>query len=363
MSKHLYQTVPLAKRSLLQRLLGQHPEENAVIELNNLLASKQIQKISRQEVGQIAQTYQTDFLRQFQRNMEEFYAVYLNHCLQDNILSQDELQSLKHLRGLLQLDERTVEGLHAKIGEQVYKASFEKAVADGRITPEEKAFLEKLEADLKLPEALAKKISEEVRGTFIQNYVASIIADERLSPSEEQELEAIAANLNVTLEVNEQTKRQLQQLKLYWALENAELPSIQPDILLQKSEKCYISIPGVKWHELRTVRHRTSYSGYSTSFRVAKGFYLRSGSYTPRSYSTDEMKLIDSGTLYLTSKRLIFAGSKKNSIIHLTKILSITPYSDGLEIGKDTGKSPLLQLPNRTDVFSIMLERLLRERA
>lgn len=362
MSKQLFRQAPLLKRSIMQRVMGQHPDENAVIEINNLLAAKPVRQITRREIDQVAQVYKTDVLSQFQLNMEEFYAVYLNHCFEDCTLSEEELQDLQHLRQLLQLDEKAVSNLHAKIGQQVYKTSFEKAVADGRLTAEEKTFLEKLEADLKLPEELAASISREVRGNFMQNYVSSIIADERLSPAEEQELEAIAANLNVTLEMNAQTKRQLQQLKLYWALENAELPVIQPGILLQKSEKCFISIPNVDWHELRTVRHHTSYSSYSTSFRVAKGFYLRSGTYTPRSYNSDEMKLIDSGTVYLTNKRIIFTGAKKNSNIRLDKVLSVRAYADGVEIGKETGKSPLLQLPERADVFCIILERLLRER-
>ncbi|ARS35790.1 hypothetical protein [Pontibacter actiniarum] len=362
MNKQIFNEAPLLKRSFMQRILRQHPEENAVIEINNLLASKQVREINSMEIDRITRTYKIDALHQFRLNMEEFYAVYLNHCFEDCVLSEEELQDLRHLRQLLQLEERTVNFLHSEIGQKVYKSSFERAIADGRLTEEEKEFLNKLEADLKLPEALVNSISKEVRSVFVQSYVSSIIADERLSPEEERELEAIAANLNVTLETDEQTKRQLQQLKLYWALENTELPAIQPDILLQKSERCFISIPGVDWHELRTVRHRTSYSGYSTSFRVAKGFYLRSGSYTPRSYSSDEMKLIDSGTVYLTNKRIIFTGAKKNSNIRLDKILHITPYSDGVEIGKETGKSPLLQLPNRADVFCIILERLLRER-
>jgi hypothetical protein len=145
------------------------------------------------------------------------------------------------------------------------------------------------------------------------------------------------------------------------ALENLELESVHSDINLQKGEECYVIIDSANWHELRSMRQRVGYSGYSTSLKVAKGFYLRSGSYNTRSYSTDEMKLIDTGTLYLTNKRIIFTGSKKNSNIRLNKILNITPYIDAVEIDKETGKSPVLALPDRADVFCIILERLLRE--
>lgn len=74
------------------------------------------------------------------------------------------------------------------------------------------------------------------------------------------------------------------------------------------------------------------------------------------------MTLIHNGNLYLTNKRIIFTGSKKNSNIRFEKILSITPYADGVEIDKEAGKTPLLQLAEKADVFCIILERLLRER-
>lgn len=362
MSQTVFQTALLQDTSFLQKLLKQRPEENAVIEVNNLLASKPIRQISQSEISDIESHYGISLEQEFKLNLEEFYATYLNYCLADKTLSNDELEDLKHLKMILSLDDNTVDNLHGKLGAIIYKKSFEEAVADGRLTKEEEAFLSKLETDLKLPKQLAEKISSETRTTFIQNYVMSVINDQRLSPDEEKEMQAIATSLNVNVQLNEQTKQQLQRLKLYWALENLELPAIQANIVLQKSEHCYFQIGNVNWYEIRSVRQRVSYSGYSTSFRVARGFYLRSGSYRPRSYSTDQMTLIDSGTVYLTNKRIIFTGNKKNSNIRLDKILNITPYSDGVEIDKETGKSPTLQLTDRADIFCMILERLLRER-
>ncbi len=145
-------------------------------------------------------------------------------------------------------------------------------------------------------------------------------------------------------------------------MENLALPVVQPDIVIQKNEVCHIQIKDVNWYELRNVRQSVRYSGYSTNIKIAKGFYLRSGSYSPKSYSQDIMKLIDSGTLYLTSKRFIFMGTKKNTNIRIDKILNFTPFTDGVEIGKETGKCPTLQMKHNADIFCMMLERLLNER-
>jgi hypothetical protein len=362
MTQQLFNHANFINRSFFQKLFRQYPDENAIIELNNLLASKPLRDISISDVSKIESQYKVNLTTEFQLNLEEFYAVFLNQCLQDKVLTNEELDELKHLKLILSLDDKTISNLHKKIGTIVYKKSFEEAVADGRLTKDEEEFLNKLENDLKLPKVLAEKISSETRTAFIQNYISNVITDERLSPDEEKEIQTIATSLNVNVELNDKTKQQLQKLKVYWALENLELPTIQPDIALQKSESCYFQISNVNWYELRKVTQRVSYSGYSTSFKVAKGFYLRSGSYAPRSYSTDQMTLIDRGTVYLTNKRLIFTGNKKNSNIRLEKVLNIQPYTDGVEIGKETGKSPTLQVPDRADIFCMILERLLRER-
>lgn len=360
MNGHLYQTIPLAKTSLMQRLLKQFPQENAVIELNNLLAAKSIKEISKLEVEAIENRYQVNLKKEFRLNLEEFYAVYLNYCLADKVLNMQELDELNHLKHILDLEDRTIDKLHVQLGESIYKKSFQEAVADGRLTKSEEEFLHQLEKTLKLPKELAEKISSETRKSFIEHYVSQIVADQRLSPQEEEELAAIANSLHVNIQLNEKTKEQLRKLKLYWALENLDLPVVQTSLKLQKSEICHLQIPTVKWYELRKVRQKRG-SSYSTSIKVSKGFYLRSGSSSSSSYSVDTMTHIDTGTLYLTNKRIIFDGTKKTSNIQLGKIINLTPHMDGVEIDKETGKSPTLQMKQNADVFCIMLERLLNE--
>jgi hypothetical protein len=361
MSQTIFKKSLIVDRSFLQTIFGQHPEENAVIELNNLFASKSILQISQNEISEIENRYNINLLKEFKLNLEEFYATHLNYCLADKSLSNEELEELKHLKMLLSLDNNTIDKLHNRIGEIVYKTTFEEAVSDGRLSESEKAFLSKLESDLKLPKELSEKIASEAKLAFMEQYKEKIISDQRLSPNEEKELQAISSSLNINIMVDNKTQQQLDKLKLYWALENIELPTIEPDIVVQKSENCYFQITNVNWYELRSVRQRVSYSGYSTRFKVAKGFYLNSGSYSPKSYGTDQMTLIDNGSIYLTNKRIIFVGHKKNSNIRLEKIINITPYSNGVEIDKETGKRPLLQFQNRADIFCIIIERLLRE--
>jgi len=359
MNEAIFRIAPLQKQSFLQRLFKQGLDDNAVISLNNLFASKAIFEIREQDIAAIEADYKVNLNQQYDLNLQEFYAVYLGYCLRKKDITPDEQKNLQHLKTILQLPENSVTELHTRLGKDIFKTAFENAIADGRLTQQKEDDLDGLAQRIGIPDTVSSQISENVRKTYISNYVGSIISDERYSPDEEKELSEIARSLKVDLSFDKDLRWKLDKLKVYWQIENLPLPVISPGIILQKTETCHMQINNVGWHELRVVTQRVGYTGYSSSIKIAKGFYLRTGSYRPRSYKTEQMKLIDSGTLYLTNKRIIFAGRLKNSNIRLEKIIGFSPYSDGVEVQKDTGKSPLLTIQNNADIFCIMLGRLL----
>jgi hypothetical protein len=47
------------------------------------------------------------------------------------------------------------------------------------------------------------------------------------------------------------------------------------------------------------------------------------------------MNLEGIGNLYVTNKHLIFNGSTKGVKIPYTKIIGVTPYSDGIELNRE----------------------------
>jgi hypothetical protein len=356
MSHNIYQHVALVKQSFFQRLLRQHPQENAIIEVNNLLAAKPVAMISKMEIADIEQRHNLKLERTFRLNLEEFYAVYLNQCLSDRRLDDHELRDLKHLKSLFSLNDKTISYLHDQIGLLVYKASMQEAVADGRLTDDERSFLAQLEKELKLPAALAKKISEEVREQFFSDHLDNLINTADFSPSDEKELEAIAKSLNIDIDLNGRNKQQLKQLKTYWALENLPLTEYQSELPLQKGEICYFKIADVSWYELRGSQKFDVHARAITH----KEFYLQELS-KQKSVNNSVLRFVDKGTLYLTNKRILFDGQVKNSNIRLEGIESTTPYKNALHVLKEKGKSPVLQFAKKVDVFALILERLKRE--
>ncbi|AUD06131.1 hypothetical protein CWM47_32370 [Spirosoma pollinicola] len=73
------------------------------------------------------------------------------------------------------------------------------------------------------------------------------------------------------------------------------------------------------------------------------------------------MTQIDVGQLYLTNKRILIVGRLKTTSIKLHTISRVIAHKQGIEVGKLTGKSPLLLLKRDADVAAIICRRLLKE--
>jgi hypothetical protein len=91
-------------------------------------------------------------------------------------------------------------------------------------------------------------------------------------------------------------------------------PTIVTTVIMKAGEDGLLCEPSSLYESRRT---RRIYGG--ASFRVAKGIYLHGG----QSSSVQDFAEIDSGTITLTNKRLVFHGSMENRIIDLDKIVSV----------------------------------------
>lgn len=98
-----FRTAHLAKPSFIQKIFHKTPWQNAIIELNNLLANTSLLNITPANVQEIEKKNKTRLYKTFNRNIIEFYASYLKFCLSDNKLSEDNLANIKHFKEILNL--------------------------------------------------------------------------------------------------------------------------------------------------------------------------------------------------------------------------------------------------------------------
>ena len=63
--------------------------------------------------------------------------------------------------------------------------------------------------------------------------------------------------------------------------------------------------------------------------------YFRTSVFKGHPVETSEIEYIDTGIMGVTNKHIYFAGSIKSFRINYSKIVSFTPYNDGIGIQKD----------------------------
>lgn len=132
------------------------------------------------------------------------------------------------------------------------------------------------------------------------------------------------------------------------------------DLILKPKEYCYLAVSNaIAWQEDRKVRTSVSYSGLSTSIHIAKGVNFRMGSFKPSSTTTDELKTLFIGAPFLTNKRIILVNDSGIKGLMLSNIVGIKPYSNAVELFRNSGKRIVLTGFDDATEFNIFLSRIL----
>lgn len=361
MSKTPFVARVLQSAGLFQKLVGSEPKANAFAELNNALADAQsVRAVSLDAVQELNARYGINLHRKFERELKEMYRSFLLFCLSDRQFTQEEVEDLWHIKTLFGISDEDHEGIYQEVAVETYKQTLEEVLADSKFTEEEKDRLEQLSAYLKIPEDTRKQTFDKTAGKFLQRKADEFTSDNLFSPDEEAELQALCRSLGVGLTLNDKTAASLPKMRMLWQIRNGNLPVLQVPINLQRGETCCY-MAQVDWLETRRVTKRIGYSGPALRFKIMKGVYWKAGNYAVQRSSSDVLTKVDSGVVYLTNKRVIFVGQLKNQAIRLDKVLDITPYSDGVGLEKDSGKSPILGLAADVDVFVAVLSRLIQD--
>lgn len=350
-----FETKPLIAQSFMQRLLRQQPIENAVIELNNLLATQPILSINRTDLDLIEQRYSV-LLSQFMLNLEEFYAVHFNFRLTNHLLPGEGVAELDHLRTLFQLPGQSIEMIHNRIGAIAYRQQAEKAVVDGQITVKDKAALDELQAVISISDELAVSILKEVCQTYLNQLMKQLSINARITPDEDQRLNHTVKSLKVQLSV--EARRDVERFKEYWNIENQPLTSVEVTVALQKSEECYFHAKSVQWYEERATSRNNNYYDHYEFNQSFDPVDLYSNSTPAQKDTFSIIKRISTGKLYLTNKRLIFEGPEKLTSIKLSTVTNTKVYKQGIAINKLTGKDMLLLMSREADILALLIQRL-----
>lgn len=349
--------------TFIERLFRMQVKTNAVIEINNLLAKAQkISLVSPASIRAIAERYRITlpgkFLQQFQNLLRE----YMNCIFSVGPPTSEQFDEANCLWKLLSLDEGFFKRLQWELAAAMLKNQMHSSFADDCGHTEDDEPYKVLQQQLRLSNEDRENTFKKAAGEFVNKVVDDAVVDKRLSPQEDRRIALVQRNLGVNLTFDGQTNAILNKYRLFWTIENGEIPEVRVDISLQRGERCFFETRA-DWYEEKTVTTRIRYGGPTARIRIVRGVYWRVGDLGVSKVTKDVMVHIGSGKLYLTNKRLLFIGAQKSTTIRISNILEFSPYSDGVQITRDKGKNPFLIFEDRPDVFAAILSRLLSESA
>lgn len=231
---------------------------------------------------------------------------------------------------------------------------------------EKHAEMLQIQSEIGLEEEEISKIKTETTKDYLCKVIEEFLDDEMFSPDEESRWERVLSRtkkIDIRADLDSELRDALATARVNWKLSKGPLEDIPvlSDVRIPtvRGEICYTVFECTR-SERRTVSKRLRYAGPTARIRIAKGIYFRAGDIAFAPVREEHVVPQDTGTLYLTNKKLLFSGQKKGVKIPLKKIVSFEPYSDGLEVFKETGRNQIF-IGDFNDAFFTLLNRLIDE--
>jgi flavin-binding protein dodecin len=166
---------PAAERSGLARFVGARGA--ALRSLEDLLArAERVRDVSVDQVHELAARHGVDLSKKLHTARCGLYRRFLEHCLLDQALSEEESEELTHLKRLLGLTDPDAAGIHEQVARSVFGCAIDQALEDHRLDPEEEEFLRRLGRDLELAEPEATHLLDEGAARARQRFMSRTLA-------------------------------------------------------------------------------------------------------------------------------------------------------------------------------------------
>ncbi len=339
-------------------------KQNFLIEVENLFCRKEncLESVSKDDVSEIAKKYKVNVKHSFSLERRELLSrLLVREYSKENISGESE-NLIHHLEEVLFLKPGTVETIKNQEKVEVYTQAVKKILSGAGVTEDDKKHLAALRKNFCLEQKTADDIYRSQVKNAIDAYTKPVFDSHIFSPEDERQMYEGAKKLGLSLSFPEDVKEKLRNYRENWELSQGRFPVVlSSPIILQAGEKLHFKTMSSLVEE-KTVTHRVGYSGLTYSTKVIGNLRWRWGNIKPQTYTTSELKNVDEGNLYLTNKRLVFVGVHQTKSIPLSKIVSFTPYTNGLLVRKDNSKPLFFSCSCNMEALSFMLTRLVQEK-
>lgn len=195
-----------------------------------------------------------------------------------------------------------------------------------------------------------------------ENTITKALEENCISEELEKNLLLFSKNYNLSQEDLDSNNKfeELTKSAILRKLSEGQLPKIKYEVVLpfnfQKDEEVVWIFQNVEYSE---IKEKTRYEGGSLggSFRVAKGIYFRTSSFRGHPVHYQSIEYIGTGILVITNKHIYFGCQYQNFRIKYEKIVSFTPYSDGIGIQRDamTAKPQIFKVGDGWFIYNLLM--------
>jgi DnaJ-domain-containing protein 1 len=350
------EVIDLQPTGFVANLLGHRPKENAFLEIHNVVASLPIYHISEDAVTACLSRYGIT-QEEAKPRLLNIYSHVLEHFIKDLLISDDEVEQLRHLATIFKLSSDEISQVHTEIVYPYYEKAVRHALRDRQLSDDENAALDSLCSKLRIPESAANEIYKKHAVPIYNQAIGDALADQMLTPEEETELEEVAKALKLNIRFDEKLASILDRARRLWRIAQGELPVLSVPVDLQLNERCSADVEALHY-EPRSVAGGISYSGFSMSYGTL-GIRFRSGVMNTHRLSNQTLRLRGAGTLYFTNRRFLFSGDSHTTSIDLGTITSITFYSDGMRIEKEAITDQIFTFSGDIDMLRLIADNLM----
>lgn len=185
---------------------------------------------------------------------------------------------------------------------------------------------------------------DEVYMTVLNKAASKFMKDGYMTDSEEQLINTYSTHLGLSLnnlppQFSNTDLEKIGQAMVLKDLAKGILPNkqISVPVLLGKGECALWVYHDVKMLQEKVQREYRGRTG-GFSFRICKGVTYRTGQFKGHPVEHSYMETIGTGSMVVTNKHIYFHCPTASVKVPFSKLVGVTPYSDGIELHKDEAK-------------------------
>jgi hypothetical protein len=355
---------PFERRSVPQvpfiaRLLRRESPAIALIELENLLAGTRPMELSVRHLSRIEKQYRLS-PSSIEKLHLALYAKAYRAFVADNRLSDFEATYLDDLRRIFAISEEDVLGVERETLIPRFEETLSTLIEEGIVTLDERAAIDQLANDLRVSPSIRRELHSKPVAQMLNKALAERLTSRRMSQNEFDGFVALARHLGIHPSFDNATAESMRRCAFLWRIESGEFPIIRASVQLRDDELCHF-VAAARWLESRSRTFGSSLYANDATVRIPRGVSYHLSATRPRRLTVDELAEVDTGTLYLTSQRVIFQGTDQSFAQSLDTLRSVDVFADGIAFERDADRHPHLVLDNQAEAAAVLLTSLLRE--